>query len=271
MHLKKKVLITGGDGYIGRHLTNYLKKKKIKYFKIDIEKNNNYKFKNYTHFVHLQFYVKNNKKNVLKNYKNLCKVIKICVKNNIFLIFSSTASLRFKNKKRLSNNINVFNYYTRSKNQCENMILESKSKKNLKYTILRIFNVYGEDINNKSHISNIINEFKKPKIKINIKHCDNVRDFIHVKDLCGLIYKITNINKVGTFEAASGKNISIKNLVIKIKKLFKIKKTIYFANPKSSNFNSYSKSNIKKTINTFRWKPKISLDSGLKKLVFDNL
>ena len=38
MNLKNKLLITGYNGYIGKYLINFLKKKKIKYKKLDIEK-----------------------------------------------------------------------------------------------------------------------------------------------------------------------------------------------------------------------------------------
>ena len=81
MKLKNKILITGHDGYIGNFLINFLKQKKIKYKKIDLDKINNYNFKNYSHFIHLQFYIQNKKNNINKNIKNINKVIKICEDN----------------------------------------------------------------------------------------------------------------------------------------------------------------------------------------------
>ena len=46
MFLKKKILITGGSGFIGKHLINFLKKKNVEIFAIEnknkvfIKKNN---------------------------------------------------------------------------------------------------------------------------------------------------------------------------------------------------------------------------------------
>jgi nucleoside-diphosphate-sugar epimerase len=267
MNLKKKILITGYNGYIGRHLTNFLDKKKIKYLKINIEKINKLHFKNFTHFIHLQFYIKNLKSNILKNYKNINKVIRICEQNKLFLIFSSTAAFKFKYKKKIMNDINIINNYTFSKDQCEKEILKAYKNKKLKYIIFRIFNVYGGDLNNKYYISNIIKKFSSNSKKMDIKYYENVRDYIHINDLSNLIYKSINKKIVGIFEVASGKNISVKNLVIKIKRLYKSKKKIYFKEPKKTLNNDYSRSNIKKTIKNFNWKPKTTLDSGLRELM----
>ena len=81
MNLKNKLLITGYNGYIGKYLINFFKKKKIKYKKLDIEKCDNTNFKNYSHFIHLQFYIQNKKSNIKKNARNINKVIKVCEKS----------------------------------------------------------------------------------------------------------------------------------------------------------------------------------------------
>ena len=138
MNLKKKILITGYNGYIGRHLTNFLNKKKIKYQKINIEKINNIHFKNFSHFIHLQFYIRNLKSNISINYKNINKVIKICEQNKLFLIFPSTAAFKFRYKKKITNDINIINNYTFSKDQCEKEILKAYKNKKLKYIILTL-------------------------------------------------------------------------------------------------------------------------------------
>jgi nucleoside-diphosphate-sugar epimerase len=122
------------------------------------------------------------------------------------------------------NDINIINNYTFSKDQCEKEILKAYKNKKLKYIIFRIFNVYGGDLNNKYYISNIIKKFSSNSKKMDIKYYENVRDYIHINDLSNLIYKSINKKIVGIFEVASGKNISVKNLVIKIKRLYKSKK-----------------------------------------------
>ena len=145
------------------------------------------------------------------------------------------------------------------------MILKKKRDVNLMSTILRIFNVYGETVNNKYFINQIIKKFKKNKVEIKFK--DNVRDYIHILDLINLIKKCVLYSKNGTFEVGSGKNLSIKNLVHILKKLSNKDHKIIYLDPKKSKKNNYSKADIKKTIKAFKWKPKIKLEKGLKDLI----
>jgi nucleoside-diphosphate-sugar epimerase len=263
MIIKKKIIITGYNGYIGRNLISFFKKKKIKFRRANVKSLTKYRLKNFTHFVHLNFYIKENKINILKNNREIEKVIKICIENKLFLIFPSTACFKYKNKKRTSNNINVINNYTYSKKKCEKKILLS----NLKYCILRIFNVYGGDAKNRYYISFIINQFYKKKNLV-IKFKNNYRDYIHVNDLCNLIYKVIIKNKTGIYEAGSGKNISIKKLVFLIKNIYHKYRTINFVKPHKTKNNFYSLSKIKKTMKTFDWKPKVLLKKGLENLIF---
>jgi len=193
------------------------------------------------------------------------KIINLCKENNIFLIFPSTASFHFKNKRKISDKIKVINDYTLGKKRCEEMILKKNKKNTLKFTILRIFNVYGGTINNRYYISKIIKKFKKKNVVL--KFSDNIRDYIHIWDLIELIKKCISRSYSGIFEVGSGKNISIKNLSEILSKLSDKNHKITYINPKKTNKNYYSKANIKKTIKVFNWKPKIKLEKGLKDLI----
>jgi nucleoside-diphosphate-sugar epimerase len=259
---KKRIIVSGYNGYIGRNLISFFKKKKIEFKKFDIDKLKNYHFNNFTHFIHLNFYIKEEKKNILKNYKEIKKVIKICKDNKLFLIFPSTACFKYRGYKRLSNNINVINYYTFAKNECEKKIFQS----GLRYCVLRIFNVYGGDTKNRYYISFIINQFLKKKT-LNIKFKNNYRDYIHINDLCNLICKVITKNKTGVYEAGSGQSISIQKLVILIKDTYFKRININFIRPYKSVKNSYSSSKIKRTEQIFNWKPKIFLKKGLENLI----
>ena len=180
----------------------------------------------------------------------------------MFLIFPSTACFKYSGKERISNSINVINYYTYAKKECEKKISQS----GLRYCVLRIFNVYGGDTKNKYYISFIINQFFK-KNTLNIKFKNNYRDYIHINDLCNLIYKVITKNKTGVYEAGSGQSISIQKLVILIKDIYFKSKNINFIKPYKSLKNSYSSSKIKRTEQIFNWKPKICLKKGLKNLI----
>lgn len=268
MNSKIKLLITGYNGYIGKNLVKFLKEKNIKFEKLDLKKSKNYK--NFTHLLHLQFFIKEKKINLKKNISNMNKVIKICQSNNLFLIFPSTASFNFNGKIKTNNNIKIINYYTMAKSECEKRIISNNRDGELNYTILRIFNVYGETIKNKYYISKLIKIFKKAKKfeRIKIKFSENVRDYIHVSDLNSLFLKVIKKKQKGIFEVGSGVSLTIKSLSKKINDLFDKKNTLIFINPKKSPKNFYSKSNITNTKKVFKWVPRIKLLNGLRQLVF---
>lgn len=262
---KKKVLVTGYKGYLG----SFIKKKLKKFF---VFKNLNLNeipsrniLKNYTCILHFEFLIKNSKKNLIKNIKNMKTVLNLCKENNLHLIFPSTASFYFKNQKKISDEIKVINEYTLAKKKCEDMILKARDHYNLMFTVLRIFNVYGGTINNKYYISKIIKKFKKKEVKIKFK--DNVRDYVHILDLINLIKKCILNVKNGIFEVGSGNSVSIEQLAKIIEKLSNKDHKIRYMEPKKTRNNFYSKADIAKTFKTFNWKPKIQLKEGLKDLV----
>jgi UDP-glucose 4-epimerase len=262
---KKNILITGYKGYLGSFLKKNLKDLfTFRNLNLDKIPSRNI-LKNYSHILHFEFLIKNSKKNLIKNIKNVEKVINICIENNIHMIFPSTASFYFKNQKKISDKIRVINKYTLAKKKCEEMISKKRDRYNLMFTILRIFNVYGGTINNRYYISKIIKKFKRKKIKIKFK--DNIRDYIHILDLTSLIKKcILNI-KNGTFEVGSGNSVSIEQLTKILVKLSNKDHTISYVEPKKTKNNFYSKADITKTTKAFKWKPKIKLEEGLKDLI----
>jgi len=262
---KKKILITGYKGYLGSFLKKNLKNLfTLRNLNLDKIPSRNI-LQNYSHILHFEFLIKNSKKNLIKNLKNMKIIINLCKENNLHLIFPSTASFYFKNKKKISDKIKVINEYTLAKKKCEEMILKENDNHNLMFTILRIFNVYGGTINNRYYISKIIKKFKKKKVKIKFK--DNIRDYIHILDLTNLIKKCILNSKNGTFEVGSGNEISIEQLTKILEKVSNKNHTISFLEPKKTKNNFYSKVDITKTTKVFKWKPKIKLEEGLKNLI----
>ena len=197
------------------------------------------------------------------------KIINICHKHRLFLIFPSTASFSSKKSTKKIKKLKVFNYYTMAKNECEKMILFYNKNFNINYTILRIFNVYGDNYKNRYLISKMISSFKSVKKyqKLKIKFSDNVRDYIYISDLNSLILKVMKKKYNGIFEAGSGKSITIKNLSKKMNYIFNKRNILEYIEPKKSIINFYSKSNISRTKNVFGWNPKVDINSGLKKLI----
>ena len=183
----KNILITGGAGYIGSHITEILLKKykkvflidnlttghrklinkKAKFFKLDI--NNKKKVKKIINknkidsIIHLAANLiigegqkkpkKYYKNNVLgtKNLLDACK--NTTVKN---LIFSSTAAIYKEGQYKVSEKsiIKPKSIYGKTKIQAENLIKKFAKKNKINYGILRYFNIAGSSSSGKIGLIN---------------------------------------------------------------------------------------------------------------------
>ena len=184
---KSKILVTGGAGYIGSHITEQLVKikkdviildnlktgykslinKKAKFIKGDISnikllrkiiQNDN--ISTIIHFAGLidviesQKYKKKYYKNNVLGTLNLIKAIKNSnVKN---FIFSSSAGVygNIKVAAKETMKKNPINYYALTKLKCEILITKYSKMYNFNYAILRYFNVAGASPSGKIGITN---------------------------------------------------------------------------------------------------------------------
>tara|TARA_B100001989_G_scaffold101509_1_gene71004 strand:+ start:1397 stop:2338 length:942 start_codon:yes stop_codon:yes gene_type:complete len=142
-----------------------------------------------------------------------------------------------------------------------------------KYTIIRHSNIYGPhdkyDLDRSHVFGATITKVLTAKKKIEVWGTGNeIRDFLYADDLVNFI-KIA-INKQKTqyeiFNCGSGIPIKVKDLVKKIIKISKKDINIQFNKTKPTiPFNMYL--NIKKSEKEIGWKPKIDIDTGIKKTI----
>ena len=303
---KINIFIFGESGFIGSHLKNFLKAKS----NIKIYHNKKKKFRNIKNIeaFYKKFWIKiinqsntivylsfnNDLYDLNKDLSNsfsktllplyiLCETIKNHNKN-IKVIYLSTASL-YGNKKKLpvkeNASLTLNNLYDYLKYSSEQILINSNTK-NLNFQILRLSNVYGENLSslnqsNRQILTKVIKTALTNK-EIKVFGSGNyLRDFVHVKDVCEAIYKIIckkNLQNE-TFNIGSGKKMrlisifkDIKHLInsnynysIKLKKI-KLKST----NADKSNTRNFQASILKSKIK-FDWKPKISFKVGLNNLI----
>jgi UDP-glucose 4-epimerase len=309
MNIKKNILLTGGAGYIGSHVANLLLDnnynvtiidnlitgnkelipKKADFFNCDISNQkevtkiiNQKKFEFVMHFaglIRVDESVKEPDKYYEFNYEKAKVFLNTCFKNNLKkIIFSSTASV-YGNPKKDSvsekDPLDPLNPYANSKLKLENFLIEKSKDKDIKYIILRYFNVAGADEKMRTgliskystHLIKIASEVavgKKDKIIINGDDYDTldgtaVRDYIHVSDLadihliCGK-HLIAN-GQSDIFNCGYGVGYSVKQVIENYNKILekKIKTEIGIRRPGDS---KSVVANSNKFYQKFLWKPK---------------
>lgn len=275
------VLITGGKGFIGHNLTVFLKSKGLRitvidnnsrvspnfiklngvnYITKDVKELHKIKNINVDVVIHLAATVSTEQcdKEVLSSLENniisTVSVLEFCRKQKVkILIFSSTAAVYTKQK----------NNYGISKYICEHLIKQSTTKS----VILRFFNVYGPGSHNSGIYTPVIDKFielKKQNKQLTIYYPGTqTRDFIHVQDICQLIYNVlkTNIKfKSKTFDVCTGKSVKIKKIAKLISEnIITVKRDLNEV-IKSKSKNPY------KTTKHFNWSPKFTIKKFIKQL-----
>ena len=280
----KKILVTGGSGFIGRHVVNSLIKRNYKVTILDLvnPKRNDIKF--------VKGSILNKKliKSLLKKNKlvfhlaalsDINKTIKTPSKTILVNILGTERLLEESQKSKVKRFIfastyypskdNVNNIYTTSKSTSELLIKNYNLLYGLNYTILRYPTAYGPGNRQVDAISIFV---KKALRNSNIIiHGDGKqkRNYIHVEDIgegsmLGLKKQLEN--KI--FFLASKKNIKIIDIARKIITITNSKSKIIL-NRKKKRINDFSSNTIslKNQNKIARWQPKYDLKSGLKQYI----
>ena len=293
----KKILIIGGNGFIGKSIIDYginknlikyninkiyiiarsknLKKINFPYLKINYINKNIININKLPEFDFIIYCIKN--KNIKTSNIYFNKFVKILKKlpNKPKILFTSSGAVYGKNKFKRKNieneklNIKTINSLTgyKKKYAKEKIFIEEKIKQlgyqNYKVSIARCYTFIGKNIlRYKYAASDLINDgFYKSKIKLNTK-IDVYRSYMHSDDLVKwLIVILKNSSEnCPIYNVGSDKVINLKNLTKKIGKL--LKKEISIKKIKSNKFDYYVPS-INKAKNKLNLKISINLNDAL--------
>ena len=114
--------------------------------------------------------------------------------------------------------------YASTKYNVENLIKNFCYQNNIKLSIARIFNIFGEE-EKFSIISKIINCYKSDKLTLKlINQGESIRDFIHINDVVDCYKQILKNKILGIVDVGSGFGVKIIDIINAIgKNSFKIK------------------------------------------------
>ena len=301
---KKKILIIGSSGLIGKALIEVLNKKGLKpicYDFIKTKKTMNIDFikgsienldnlyqktigKKIDIVIHLAAFlgVRNTERDKLKclntNILGTINVLNFCKKKKVGkIIFSSSSEVYGEGGKTYLKEdffLKPKSVYGITKVVNEQYIKAHCKKFNLNYNICRFFNVYGEFQRNEFVIPTFVNRVKKNQF-INIYGNGNqVRSFCYVSDAADalteliLTKKKNKIYNIGNNQEPI-KIIDLARLICKLaNKKNKIKKIDFKKSDRTEKREIYErKPDISKAIKELNYKPKIKLIDGIKKIL----
>ena len=260
----KKVLVTGGAGFIGSHIVEELVKigAKVKVLD-DLSSGNINNLKNVFSHINLiygnvinPFTCFNATKDVqivfhlaalvsvsnsTKNPK-LCKKINVigtknllegCIKNNVKTFILSSSAAVYGNRNEIcveTDNTNPLSPYAQSKLDSEKLCIQSHKNYGLNTAALRYFNVYGDRQDPNGEYAAVIAKFthnlKNKKPLFIFGDGKQTRDFIHISKVVQANLKIATYNnlKGEIFNIASGKSINLFELIKQLEKNVNAKK-----------------------------------------------
>ena len=155
----------------------------------------------------------------------------------------------------------------------ENMCKFYAERSNTKFSVIRHTNIYGphdkfENIN--AHfMSSVISRLRYASKKLIVwGEGKEKRDFLYIDDLCSAIKNIMDRQKIkfDLVNVSYGKAFSVKNIVKKIKMYMGKRYNIFF-DKKKPNIKINILIDNSKMVRQYNWKPKISIDNGIKKTV----
>ncbi len=298
--MKKKVIVTGGAGFIGSHLVELLVKKGYKVLVIDnfetgrsdnltkirkkitiikqnitnYEKIENY-FRNCLYVFHLAALadivpsIENPEKYYNTNVTGTLNILKASKKFGIKKVLYAASASCYGVVKTFptdeKNKIMTEYPYALTKNLGEQLMTHWSKVFKISTISLRLFNVYGLRSRTTGAYGAMFGVFLAQKINKKpltiVGNGKQSRDFTYVTDVANAFYLASKSNIFhDIFNVGTGKPTTVNYIAKKLggEKIFI---------PKRPGEPDKSQADIKKITRRLKWKPKISLDKGIKLLL----
>ena len=274
----KKILITGGNGFVGKNLSKYLKKYKYELFLVNGKIHIDLRYFSQVAqlpkcdlIIHLaaDSFIPDTFENPQKFYENnilsmlnILEKAKLDNSSVIFLssyVYGTPQYLPIDEKHPRS----ALNPYAQSKIICEDLCFAYNRDFNVPITIFRPFNIYGPNQKKSFFVSKVFSSIDQTEILL-----DNPkpkRDFIYIIDVLKAIHKAINKNSIqfNIYNLGSGKSISMKAAAETICKITNSFSKLKFNNIERRGEIFETVSDLQKIKKDLSWVPETSFSEGI--------
>lgn len=276
--MKKNILVTGSNGFIGKRLAEQLICCGYTVFKHSSTDGDisscGLPYDNIDHVFHLaaKTFVPDSWSDPYNFYRvNVIgteNILEFCRKSKCSLTFMSTYVYGVPKYTPIDEKhpIAPNTPYNHSKVLAESLCNFYSDKFNIPITIIRPFNIYGS--NQKSHflIPSIINQLKDNKKQIiEVMDLRPKRDFLYIDDLIDALILTIESKGFSIYNVASGASISVEDVIKTILTVAGSQKQYVSKNCERKEEIMDVFANISKIKNELGWEPKTSLEEGILK------
>lgn len=191
------------------------------------------------------------------NFLGTANILEIASKKNMKVVYASSAAVYGELKKPAVEDmpLNPLNFYGLTKLEAEKECLRYSDR--IDVVILRLFNVYGERARS-GVVKNFLESVYLRKPLIVYGSGENIRDFVHVRDVVEGFYIACMKESISgkVFNIGSGKPVKVKELAEYINDRTGV--GIVYRDPRKNDV-KYSVADISLAKDVLSWKPKVDL------------
>ena len=304
--MNKRILITGGAGFIGSNLCEKLLNDGHKIICVDnlltgniknienLFKNSNFKFINHDIIDYLEIdeeideiynlacpasppkYQNEPIKTLKCNFNGVLNLLELAKIKGAKFLQSSTSEIygepeispQHENYRGNVNTIGIRSCYDEGKRVAETLTMEYHSQYNVDTRIARIFNTYGPkmDKNDGRVVSNLINQALSNSDLTIYGNGEQTRSFCYIDDQIDGLVRLMNSDYIYPVNIGNPYEINMMQLASSILKLTGSSSSIVYKDLPSDDPTN-RKPDISRARNILNWDPKYDLENGLMKTI----
>jgi UDP-glucose 4-epimerase len=298
----KKILVTGGAGFIGSNLVETLYKDndvvvidnlhtgkrsnlekairgRVEFLERDV-KDIESVHGDFDLVFHLGIYsaspmYRDNPNLVGEVVQGIIKVLEYCKEASAPLVFASTSSIYNGIAPPHKENIipGVTDYYTEARIACERMSELYSKLYNMNVAAMRFFSVYGYNDIGKGKFANLVTQFmvsllngKQPLI---YGDGEQRRDFVFVSDVVDALLRATRVKGFDIYNVGTGTNYSLNEVIAKLQGIVRKNISPKYVKIPVTNYVMATLAETSKAKKEIGFSTRVSLDEGIHLLYSD--